>query len=73
MLQIADLPKGEFVGYSATYRAAQNRKIAIVSIGYGDGIPRALSNIGKVFFKKKIKYLKHVLSVECQWIMLSAM
>ncbi|MBR1825351.1 MAG: alanine racemase [Alphaproteobacteria bacterium] len=55
VLQIADLPKGEFVGYSATYRAAQNRKIAIVSIGYGDGIPRALSNIGKVFFKKKNK------------------
>ncbi|MBQ9271304.1 MAG: alanine racemase [Alphaproteobacteria bacterium] len=55
VLQIADLPKGEFVGYSATYRAAQNRKIAIVSIGYGDGMPRSLSNVGKVFFKKKDK------------------
>ncbi len=55
VLQIADLPKGEFVGYSATYRAAQNRKIAIVSIGYGDGMPRSLSNVGKVFFKKKGK------------------
>ena len=28
-----------------------NRKIAIVSIGYGDGIPRSLSNVGKIFFK----------------------
>ncbi len=55
VLQIADLPKGDFVGYSATYRAAQNRKIAIVSIGYGDGMPRALSNVGKVFFKQKDK------------------
>ena len=44
------MPKGEFVGYSATYRATSNRKIAIVSIGYGDGIPRSLSNTGKVFF-----------------------
>ena len=51
VLQIADLPVGEFVGYSATYRANSPRKIAIVSIGYGDGIPRALSNVGKVFFK----------------------
>lgn len=50
ILQIADLPKGDFVGYSATYRAADNRKLAIVSIGYGDGIPRSLSNVGKVFF-----------------------
>ena len=50
VLQIADLPKGEFVGYSATYRASSKRKIAIVSIGYGDGLPRSLSNVGKVFF-----------------------
>ena len=50
ILQIANLPKGDFVGYSATYRAATNRKIAIVSIGYGDGVPRSLSNRGKVFF-----------------------
>lgn len=51
VLQIANLPKGDFVGYSATYRASSDRKIAIVSIGYGDGLPRSLSNIGKVFFK----------------------
>lgn len=51
VLQVEALPKGEFVGYSVTYRANTDRKIAIVSIGYGDGIPRSLSNIGKVFFK----------------------
>ncbi len=51
VLQIEDLPTGEFVGYSATYRANSPRKIAIVSIGYGDGIPRSLSNVGKIFFK----------------------
>ncbi|MBE6445048.1 MAG: alanine racemase [Alphaproteobacteria bacterium] len=49
ILQIKNLTKGEYVGYSATYKANSNRKIAIVSIGYGDGIPRSLSNIGKVF------------------------
>ena len=51
VLQISKLPKGDFVGYSATYRASSDRKIAIVSIGYGDGVPRSLSNVGKVFFK----------------------
>lgn len=51
VLQITELPAGQFVGYSATYRASTKRKIAIVSIGYGDGLPRSLSNVGKVFFK----------------------
>ena len=51
VLQITTLPRGDFVGYSATYRASSDRKIAIVSIGYGDGLPRSLSNVGKVFFK----------------------
>lgn len=50
VIEIANLKRGDFVGYSATYRAADNRKIAIVSIGYGDGLPRSLSNVGKVFF-----------------------
>lgn len=51
VLQITKLSKGEYVGYSATYRASSDRKIAIVSVGYGDGVPRSLSNTGKVFFK----------------------
>ena len=55
VLQISDLNKGEFVGYSATYRASCKRKIAIVSIGYGDGLPRSLSNIGRVYFNVNAK------------------
>lgn len=51
VLETATLQRGDFVGYSATYRAADERKIAIVSIGYGDGVPRSLSNVGKVFFR----------------------
>lgn len=58
VLQIATLPKGDFVGYSATYRASSERKIAIVSIGYGDGLPRSLSNVGKVFFKIRGKLME---------------
>ena len=51
VLQIEHLKTGEFVGYSATYKANTDKKIAIISIGYGDGIFRNLSNVGKVFFK----------------------
>lgn len=51
ILELADLPEGEFVGYSATYRANSPRRLAIVSIGYGDGLPRSLSSVGKVYFQ----------------------
>ena len=50
ILQIKEASKGEYIGYSATYKCLQNTKIAIVSIGYGDGISRSLSNRGKVIF-----------------------
>lgn len=50
VLQVKPLAKGEFVGYSATFRAPQEMKIAIVSIGYGDGLPRSLSSRGSVVF-----------------------
>ena len=50
VLQVKPLKKGEFVGYSATFRAPKDMKIAIVSVGYGDGLPRSLSNHGKVIF-----------------------
>lgn len=43
---IHTLQKGETVGYGRTYIAKEQEKIAAVSIGYGDGYPRALSNIG---------------------------
>ncbi len=39
---------GETVGYGATYEAKEERKIATVEVGYADGYPRALSNMGKM-------------------------
>lgn len=53
ILQIADVPQGEYIGYGATYKAPRNMKIAIVSIGYGDGLPRALAGRGRVFINDR--------------------
>lgn len=39
---------GTPVSYGATYVCSRPTKIATVSIGYGDGYPRALSNRGRV-------------------------
>lgn len=43
---IHPLHSGEKVGYGLTYTAQKEMKIAVVSIGYADGIPRQLSNRG---------------------------
>lgn len=43
---IRELPEGSTLGYGATYRAERNERWATLGIGYGDGLPRALSNRG---------------------------
>lgn len=40
IIAIKPIKKGESVGYGASWVAAKNSIIAIVSIGYGDGYPR---------------------------------
>jgi alanine racemase len=46
ILQIHDVAAPEPVGYGATYVASPPARIAIVGIGYADGYPRNLGNIG---------------------------
>lgn len=48
IIHIHTIKKNETVGYGRTYQSDQNRKIAIVPIGYADGISRYLSNYGHV-------------------------
>jgi len=53
ILQIKTLRKYEYVGYNQTYKTHNKTKIAILGIGYGDGISRILSNNGTVIYKKE--------------------
>ena len=48
---VKELPAGESAGYGLTYTADNTRRIAIVSAGYADGIPRSLSNCGEALVK----------------------
>lgn len=47
------LYKGEAIGYGLTYKARKEMQIAVIAIGYGDGIPRELSNKGFVLINGK--------------------
>ena len=50
---IRELPAGESAGYGLAYTAQNTRRIAIVSAGYADGIPRSLSNRGHALVNGK--------------------
>ncbi len=41
IVQVRHVPRGETVGYDATWTARHAARIAVVAVGYGDGYPRA--------------------------------
>lgn len=49
--QIKDVPAGSGVGYGSTYIANRPIRLAVLPIGYADGIDRALSNKGEVIIR----------------------
>jgi len=44
VISLKDVPAGEAVGYGASWIAQRPSRIATVTIGYGDGYPRAAAN-----------------------------
>ena len=52
IIQIKDLKKYQYVGYNRTFKTKNKTKVAIIGLGYEDGIPRLMSNKGFVYFKK---------------------
>ena len=53
ILQIKKIKKNEFVGYNQTYKTKKITTVAIIGIGYADGVSRQLSNNGKLYYKKE--------------------
>lgn len=53
ILQIRQLPIQTPVSYGRTYYTRGEEKIAVISIGYGDGLHRKMANTGKVIINGK--------------------
>jgi alanine racemase len=43
IVQVRSVPKGETVGYNATWTTKHPTRVAVVAVGYADGYPRATS------------------------------
>jgi alanine racemase len=46
---------GQGVSYGHTYRTSAETTLALVPLGYGDGIPRAASNIGPIWLAGAVR------------------
>lgn len=51
--KLAKIDKGESVSYGCTFTAKQDSDIAVLPLGYYEGLPRVLSNVGKVKINNK--------------------
>jgi alanine racemase len=53
ILQIRDLPDRTPVSYGRTFHTKGPRRVAVLSVGYADGLPRSLSNNGHAIVRGK--------------------
>ena len=65
---IKKIKSGESIGYGLTYTAQTKQKVAAVSIGYADGIPRSMSNTGYVLYKGKKAAIIGRICMDCMLI-----
>lgn len=54
IIEIKRIRKGESVSYAKKFIAERETVIGVVPIGYADGYPRQLSNVGEVIIKGKM-------------------
>ncbi len=68
VVDIRTLGDGETVSYLASYRAVGERRIATLSIGYADGLRRALSNRGSAIVNGVIAPIAGIVTMDMTMI-----
>jgi len=53
VVNIRNVEPNTAISYGHTFTTKRKSKIATVSVGYGDGYPRALSNVGEVLVRER--------------------
>jgi alanine racemase len=51
VLSLRDMPANQALGYNGTYTTRSNSKIAVLPVGYADGLNRQLSSRGRVILR----------------------
>jgi len=64
LISLRTVATGEGVGYNARWIAPRPSRIAAISAGYADGIPRALTNRGRVIVRGKFAPMVGTVSMD---------
>ena len=64
VLSIRDVDPGTSVGYGRTFTCPEQTRIAVVGIGYADGVPRVLSNHGNFAYGDKLLPIRGHISMD---------
>ena len=72
ILLVRDAPAGARLGYSGTYTAERPMRIGVLSVGYGDGLSRRMSNGGEVMVRGKRCPIVGLVSMDLTLVDLSA-
>ena len=61
VLLVKKIRQGQSISYGRTYTASEDRKVALIDMGYGEGLSRSLSSQGHVLIRgKKVPILGRV-------------
>jgi len=64
LISLRDICAGQGVGYNHRWVAQRPSRIAVISAGYADGVPRALTNRGRVIIRGKFAPLVGTISMD---------
>lgn len=67
IIQIRTLPAGETVGYGRAFTTGRESRIAVIPIGYADGLPRSLSGekANVIVCSKKVPIIGRICMDQC--------
>lgn len=64
VLTVKDMPAGALVGYGGMFRTPKPMRIAVLAVGYADGLPHRLSNRGKVIVNGRLVNILGAVSMD---------
>ena len=66
VVRLMDLAPGATVGYGGSFRAERPMRVALVTLGYADGLPRCLSNHGELLVRgRRVRLVGRVSMDQC--------
>ncbi|HEY1865774.1 MAG TPA: alanine racemase [Candidatus Acidoferrales bacterium] len=64
LISVRDTPAGQGVGYNHRWVTQRTSRIAVISAGYADGVPRALTNRGRIIVRGKFAPMVGTISMD---------